>query len=320
MATKIEKKLAYLQETKDAIKSALIEKGQTVSNTDTFRSYAGKILEIQGGGATETDVIPEQEFTLTLNSRLGVYMASGFDLFSLKSGEEYYVVWGEETFTCTAVDGVFEGAPCVAIGNPYPVGGTNNNLPFVIGCVPNFDGHTLCLIVDLAEQTETKKVRVYQKASGGGGSSIYKMTYGDIDPATDGEGVLTISHGLGVVPDYIAIHRTFTPSADLLVQGTIFAVGGFRRAFYDKIQYPNSDEIEGTFHELFPSFFFAYSPGGYVVLGGTLGTGIDENGGNMAAYYGYIRNANAKTFQVGGSISSLKAPCTYRWYAMTGII
>lgn len=134
--------------------------------------FPTKILEIEVGGATETDIIPEQEFALTLNSQLGVYMASGFDLFSLKSGEKYYVVWGEETFTCTAVDGVFEGAPCVAIGNPYPVGGTNNNLPFVIGCVPNFQGHTLCLIVALAEQTETKKVRVYQKAGGGSGDAV----------------------------------------------------------------------------------------------------------------------------------------------------
>lgn len=134
--------------------------------------FPTKILEIEVGGATETDIIPEQEFALTLNSQLGVYMASGFDLFSIKSGEKYYVVWGEETFTCTAVDGVFEGAPCVAIGNPYPVGGTNNNLPFVIGCVPNFEGHTLCVIVDLAGQTETKKVRVYQKASGDGWETL----------------------------------------------------------------------------------------------------------------------------------------------------
>lgn len=177
MEIRTQKKLTYLQETKDAIKSALIEKGQTVSDTDTFRSYADKILAIQGGGATETDIIPEQEFALALNSQLGVHMASGFDLFSLKSGEKYYVVWGEETFTCTAVDGVFEGAPCVAIGNPYPVGGTNNNLPFVIGCVPNFDGHTLCVIVALAEQTETKKVRVYQKASGGCDAVVWFVTF-----------------------------------------------------------------------------------------------------------------------------------------------
>ena len=164
------------------------------------------------------------------------------------------------------------------------------------------------------------KISAIQVGSGAGGSGIYTMTYGDIDPAVDGEGVHTISHGLGVVPDFIAIHRTMSPMAENLVQGTIFAIGGFRRAFYDKIQYPNPDEIEGAFHELFASFIFYYTPGSQVVLGGTLTTGIDENGGNVADMTGIIRNANAKTFQVGGSVVSLKAPCTYRWYAMTGIV
>ena len=38
MATTTEKKLTYLQETKTAIKNALISKGQTVTSADTFRS------------------------------------------------------------------------------------------------------------------------------------------------------------------------------------------------------------------------------------------------------------------------------------------
>lgn len=47
----IAEKLAYVKETKALIKSALIEKGQTVADTDTFRSYADKVLAIQGGGS-----------------------------------------------------------------------------------------------------------------------------------------------------------------------------------------------------------------------------------------------------------------------------
>jgi hypothetical protein len=48
------KKLAYLAETKSLIKAALIEKGQAVSDTDTFRSYADKVLAIEtGGGSVE---------------------------------------------------------------------------------------------------------------------------------------------------------------------------------------------------------------------------------------------------------------------------
>lgn len=46
MDKKTELKLAYLQGTKDEIKAALIEKGQTVADTDTFRSYADKVRAI----------------------------------------------------------------------------------------------------------------------------------------------------------------------------------------------------------------------------------------------------------------------------------
>lgn len=48
----IENKLTYLDGTKDAIKQAIIDKGVSVTEEDTFRSYATKIGEIQtsGGG------------------------------------------------------------------------------------------------------------------------------------------------------------------------------------------------------------------------------------------------------------------------------
>jgi hypothetical protein len=43
-------KLDYLKETKAAIASALVEKGQTVASTDSFRSYADKVKAIKSGG------------------------------------------------------------------------------------------------------------------------------------------------------------------------------------------------------------------------------------------------------------------------------
>ena len=46
-------KMNYLLETKNQIKAAIEEKGVTVSDTDTFRSYATKISEIQSGGTNE---------------------------------------------------------------------------------------------------------------------------------------------------------------------------------------------------------------------------------------------------------------------------
>lgn len=66
MATVTEKKLAYLQGTKEAIKSALIEKGQAVSDTDTFRSYADKVAAIKtgAGGGTDVTIFPNVEIAL----------------------------------------------------------------------------------------------------------------------------------------------------------------------------------------------------------------------------------------------------------------
>ena len=49
-------KLSYLDGTKTAIKNAIIAKGVDVEDTGTFRAYADKIGEIEGGGG-----IPEYE-------------------------------------------------------------------------------------------------------------------------------------------------------------------------------------------------------------------------------------------------------------------
>ena len=56
-------KLAYLNDTKTAIKEALIEKGVDVKKTDSFRSYASKIANIEGGN--------NQKYGITLESILG---------------------------------------------------------------------------------------------------------------------------------------------------------------------------------------------------------------------------------------------------------
>ena len=48
----ISDKLVYLSETKEAIRQAIISKGVPVSESETFRSYADKILLIEGGGVT----------------------------------------------------------------------------------------------------------------------------------------------------------------------------------------------------------------------------------------------------------------------------
>ena len=50
-------KLNKLAETKSAIKTAIVNKGVSISDTDTFASYADKINTISGGGGTPTEGI-----------------------------------------------------------------------------------------------------------------------------------------------------------------------------------------------------------------------------------------------------------------------
>ena len=63
-------KLNYLNGTKDAIKQAIIDKGVTVSDSDTFRSYAEKIGDISGGGSCPVTLTTSAPTSLILNSNL----------------------------------------------------------------------------------------------------------------------------------------------------------------------------------------------------------------------------------------------------------
>lgn len=56
MEYKTQAKLNHLSETKDLIRAAIEANGQTVEDSDTFRSYADKILAIK-------DALPNAEDT-----------------------------------------------------------------------------------------------------------------------------------------------------------------------------------------------------------------------------------------------------------------
>jgi hypothetical protein len=70
-------KLLYLDGTKQAIKQAIRDKGVTVDDADTFRSYADRIGEIQSGGSgwvRNPDWLPLPEITAADNRFVGLFL------------------------------------------------------------------------------------------------------------------------------------------------------------------------------------------------------------------------------------------------------
>lgn len=76
-------KLNKVLETKAAIKDAIVAKGVTVTDTDTFASYPAKIAEISGGGA------PATKYGVVVEDVLGVVDESG--MLSQPTGRDLHI-------------------------------------------------------------------------------------------------------------------------------------------------------------------------------------------------------------------------------------
>lgn len=83
-------KLSYLNDTKTAIKDAIVAKGVDVADTDTFRSYATKIGDIQAGGGA-----PATKFGVSIDDFIGSVDADG-----------KYIAFGETKETTLDLTGV----------------------------------------------------------------------------------------------------------------------------------------------------------------------------------------------------------------------
>ena len=87
-------KLSYLLDTKEAIKDALIEKGATVEDTDTFRSYADKILSLQIGGGSDELFIQDTEPTITSSPAMWLDTSNGSNILKIHNGINWISVRG----------------------------------------------------------------------------------------------------------------------------------------------------------------------------------------------------------------------------------
>lgn len=74
-----------------------------------------------------TDVYPE--ITVTVKNNQAILNKK----ITLEVGKTYFVTWDGTEYECVAENVSFDGAPAVAVGNPYFTGGSNNNMPFALG-------------------------------------------------------------------------------------------------------------------------------------------------------------------------------------------
>ena len=209
MQIKTQKKLDYLEETKDLIRKAIIAKGQPVAASATFRSYADKINAIQGYSEpvleslevtengtynapdgvdgfssvtvnvdpTRTTILSEQEFDgFVYDSNFGYARMLLSSPFELVLGKKYTVMWDGVEYTCTAYDGsvVLEGA--VYIGNGSAFSQPSNGEPFAILFV-----NGACVFSGISDPTESHTIGIYQKTSGGSSADVRYVTFMSYD-------------------------------------------------------------------------------------------------------------------------------------------
>lgn len=98
MAT-IRQQLDYLEETKQLIKEAIIEKGQEISSIDTFRSYVDKIYSISNGG--HVYYIPELQHDLSddyIDQVVTLDILKTDIKVSLEAGDIILGTWSDSSF------------------------------------------------------------------------------------------------------------------------------------------------------------------------------------------------------------------------------
>ncbi len=158
MDSRAQKKLDYLNETKNLIREAIKAQGQAVADEDTFRSYAEKISAI--GGASETILFEEQTIeNFAPNANFGNLYNAGImpPPFRLEIGKKYNVVWDGEEWECSSQDvsAIMPGS--VAIGNGSGFGFEGNNEPFAIAT------NEEALAIFAFDTKTSHTVKIYQK-------------------------------------------------------------------------------------------------------------------------------------------------------------
>ena len=136
--------------------------------TQTITANEGELIKsaivtVTGGGSGEALELEATE--LLFVDIDGMYSNFDSTLPILKAGATYDIGWGEDTYTCTAVEmDIGEGVMGVALGN---MGDTEE--PFMIVYNPVENMTAIASLLDTEETTRTVSIKFNFSAGGGGG-------------------------------------------------------------------------------------------------------------------------------------------------------
>lgn len=165
MANTIYDKLVYLEDTKEQIKQAIVAKGVSVSDEDTFRSYADKIGSIETGGGGTGDCSVSACFDDVGYTFVPVYIQNG-----LETAAQFKAAWKPENTTIdmtgykdstvffpkidtsnvTSLQGAFQNTSILVFpNNDFPALANGNTMGYL------FDGCQTLVSVDFGELNDS---------------------------------------------------------------------------------------------------------------------------------------------------------------------
>lgn len=154
-----------LSATADAIRSKTGSNDPIIWNSETGFKASIESMEVGGGGNAESDIewesiMPATDITFVDG---GEYIPFE-NVYPLILGATYKVKWGNDEYTSVAVQTVFEGMDCIAIGNVGALDGNPDETPFVIGYIPSANGFG---IMRMDGTDGTHNVAIYKAKSFG---------------------------------------------------------------------------------------------------------------------------------------------------------
>ena len=107
----------------------------------------------------QTTIVERQTLSFVYSNDYGAWISnSNPSLFVPEGGTAYVVAWGDSTHNCTAFTS--DAAPdCVLLGNPLPLGGEDNGIPFLMSSRADGSGMTIMTY----DEGETREVAVYRQ-------------------------------------------------------------------------------------------------------------------------------------------------------------